>query len=184
MLGPGWTPETHQAANTKQMTAILQTLAQCYPLVGLKRTRCASATGNAVFDARAIRERPFATVEDSVREFLQRTKWPKFEPVLVVAWEDTPRSPSTQWWLPPPETGGPRLDGIYEQILKEDRKLFVGSQPSTLPDRVNQTLADAGERVATALHTLDYVGRCSFDHLVLGDPHGDFTVRFTECNGR
>ena len=104
--------------------------------------------------------------------------------MLVVAWEDTPRAPSTQWWLPPPETGGPRLDGIYEQILKEDRKLSVGSQPSTLPDLVNQTLADAGERVATALHTLSYVGRCSFDHLVLGDPHGDFTVRFTECNGR
>jgi hypothetical protein len=31
---------------------------------------------------------------------------------------------------------------------------------------------------------LGYVGRCSFDHLVIGDPHDDFTLRFTEYNGR
>ena len=184
VLGPGWIPETHQAGNARQIAEILQTLAGRYPLVGLKRTRCASATGNAVFDSRVIREQPFATVEDSVREFLRRTEWPELEPVLIVAWEETRRSPSTQWWLPPPETGGPRLDGIYEQILQEDRGLFVGSRPSTLSDRVNRTLAHAAQRVATALQTLGYVGRCSFDHLVLGDPHGDFTVRFTECNGR
>ena len=184
VLGPGWTPETHQAGNARQIAETLQALARRYPLVGLKRTRCASATGNAVFDSKVMRQQPPATVEDSVREFLRRTEWPDLEPVLIVAWEETPHSPSTQWWLPPPETAPPRLDGIYEQILQEDRKLFVGSRPSTLPDRVNQTLAHTAQRVATALQTLGYVGRCSFDHLVLGDPNGDFTVRFTECNGR
>ena len=45
-------------------------------------------------------------------------------------------------------------------------------------------LADAAVRVATALQHLGYVGRCSFDHLALGDPETDFTVHFTECNGR
>ena len=34
------------------------------------------------------------------------------------------------------------------------------------------------------LQELGYCGRCSFDHLVLGDPHGEFRVLFTECNGR
>ena len=38
--------------------------------------------------------------------------------------------------------------------------------------------------VAAALQELGYVGRCSFDHLVTGDPNGDFEVVFTECNGR
>ena len=38
--------------------------------------------------------------------------------------------------------------------------------------------------VATALQALGYVGRCSFDFIVAGDIHGDFQVKFTECNGR
>ena len=62
--------------------------------------------------------------------------------------------------------------------------VFVGSCPSTLPPRVNQVFAHMAVQVATALQYLGYVGRCSFDHIVLGDPEADFTVRFTECNGR
>ncbi|MDH3819335.1 MAG: hypothetical protein OES21_12005, partial [Myxococcales bacterium] len=57
-------------------------------------------------------------------------------------------------------------------------------RPSTLPDAVNRKLGAAGLMVAAALQELGYVGRCSFDHLVTGDPHGDFQVVFTECNGR
>ena len=184
VLGPGWTPETHQAGTTSEVAKLLHALAARYRLVGLKRTRCASATGNAVFDGTVLREQPASLVEESVREFLARTQWPGNEPVLVVAWEDTPHSPSTQWWLPPRHLGPPRLDGIYEQILEGDHKLFVGSRPSTLPAAVNRTLADAGRRVAAALQHLGYTGRCSFDYLVLGNPTADFTVRFTECNGR
>jgi len=77
-----------------------------------------------------------------------------------------------------------RLDGIYEQILKGEEKVFVGSRPSTLPDAVNQDLATGALMVATALQELGYVGRCSFDHLVTGDPTGNFQTVFTECNGR
>ena len=140
--------------------------------------------GNRVFDATTLRAQSIDAVENDVRAFLRRTEWPGTEPVLVVAWEDAAVSPSTQWWIPPVGHGPPRLDGIYEQILEGDRRVFVGSQPSTLPARVNATLDDAGRRVAKALQGLGYVGRCSFDHLVLGDLTGDFHVRFTECNGR
>ncbi len=66
----------------------------------------------------------------------------------------------------------------------DGEQVFVGSRPSRLPERVNRVFADAAVRVAIALQHLGYVGRCSFDHLVLGDPKMDFTVQFTECNGR
>ena len=69
-------------------------------------------------------------------------------------------------------------------MLEGPEQVFVGSRPSTLPARVKRVIADAAVRVATALQHLDYVGRCSFDHLLLGDPESDFTVHFTECNGR
>jgi len=80
--------------------------------------------------------------------------------------------------------GEPHLDGIYEQILMGTEKVFVGSRPSTLPDAVNEELGTSALKVGAALQGLGYVGRCSFDHLVMGDPHGEFQIVFTECNGR
>ena len=184
VLGPGWMPEAHTVTAADQCTDTLRALAARHARVGLKRTRCASGTGNLVFDAEGILAQSPSATGAAVRAFLDRTAWQAPEPVLVVAWEQAVSSPSTQWWIPTPAGGPPRLDGIYEQILAGQERLFVGSRPSTLPDSVNQTLAAASGQVAAALQTLGYVGRCSFDHLVLGDPHTEFTVRFTECNGR
>ena len=138
--------------------------------------------GNAVFDSRNVSEERDAS--KAVLSFLERTQWPEGEDVLAVAWLDTDLSPSTQIWIPPIGRGDPRLDGIYEQILKGEEKVFVGSRPSTLPAAVNERLGEYALMVAAALQELGYVGRCSFDHLVTGDVHGDFRVVFTECNGR
>ena len=184
VLGAGWSPETHPANTLRGIAANLIGLARVWPSVGLKRTRCASAMGNQVFDATALRRRQPVEVEGLVGEFLQRTEWTPGETVLAVAWEEATSSPSTQWWIPPVGCGAPQLDGIYEQILEGDRKVFVGSRPSTLPDAINSRLAQSSGRVAGALQSIGYVGRCSFDHLVVGDPQGDFEIRFTECNGR
>ena len=184
VLGPGWIPETRAATTVPGCVDLLHELAPRCTRVGLKRTRCASGTGNLVLDAAQIRAQAPAATATVVRGFLARTEWRAPEPVLAVAWETATSSPSTQWWIPAATAGEPRLDGVYEQILSGAGQLFVGSRPSTLPAAVNRALADAGRRVAAALQALGYVGRCSFDHLVLGDPHAEFTLRFTECNGR
>jgi len=164
------------------MARHLRTLSRRYRAVGLKRTRCASAMGNKVFPSPGVMAASHADLTTAVQSFLRRTQWHEDEEVLVVAWEDAACSPSTQLWIAP--DAPPRLDGIYEQVLEGAEQVFVGSRPSTLPAAVNRALADAALRVATALQQLGYVGRCSFDHLILGDPEADFTVRFTECNGR
>lgn len=182
VLGPDALVETRVARDISSIERDLHALAQRYSRVGLKRTRCASAMGNAVFTAEEVQ-----TLQDAgsaVRRFLRRTEWPQGEKVLSVAWLDTDLSPSTQLWIPARGTGSPRLDGIYEQILEGDHKVFVGSRPSQLPDAVNHALATSALSVACALQELGYVGRCSFDHLVMGDPDGDFRVFLTECNGR
>ena len=184
VLGKGWTTETGQTTDRTRLTTILNDLASRHDVVGLKRTRCASGMGNLVLDARALRSQSPIATHATVDAFLQRTEWSGDEPVLAVAWENASSSPSTQWWIPPAGHGNPRLDGIYEQILEGERKLFVGSRPSTLPIAVQETIETAARDVAGALQHLGYVGRCSFDHLVIGEPTGDFTIRFTECNGR
>nr|MDJ0976626.1 hypothetical protein [Planctomycetota bacterium] len=116
--------------------------------------------------------------------FLERTQWQGDEPVLAVVWEQTDLSPSTQLWIPPLGLGPPRLEGIYVQILEGPNRIFVGSRPSPLPMAVHRRLAEAATAVATALQAMGYAGRCSFDHLVVGDPADEPRLLFTECNGR
>jgi hypothetical protein len=184
ILGPEYLVETRTAANPAALVKDLLELSNRHPQVALKRMRCASAMGNAVFDARDLAATDPSATEQRVLSFLARTEWDGREDVQVVAWEDTDLSPSTQFWIPPLESGAPRLDGIYEQLLEGERRVFIGSRPTTLPDAVNRSLASASTRVAEGLQALGYVGRCSFDLLVIGDPNGDFDLRFTECNGR
>ncbi len=183
-LGGGWLVETHRAADVVSLAGHLLRLAEHHRRVALKRLRCASAMGNAVFEAPELKAAGAAGVETMVRDFLERTEWDGGEEVLAVAWEETDISPSTQMWIPPDGAGLPRLDGIYEQILKGEHKVFIGSRPSGLSAAVNDKLAAASLEVAVALQALGYVGRCSFDFVVVGDPESDCHLRFTECNGR
>lgn len=183
-LGDEWLVETRIGADAGTLARHLLVLAAANRQVGLKRLRCASAMGNIVWNSADLVARGADAVEKDVRSFLERTEWDGAEEVLAVVWEETDCSPSTQLWIPPEGHGVPRLDGIYEQILEGEHKVFVGSRLSTLPEPVNRSLAAASLAVAGALQALGYVGRCSFDLLLLGDPEGDFRVKFVECNGR
>ena len=180
VLGPGFLPESRRSASAEGLARALLELSSTGPSVALKRLRCASAMGNEVFESAALRRHGFPRVLDIVRGFLERTGWDGDEDVLAVCWERATSSPSTQWWLPPPGGGEPVLGGIYEQILAGEEGVFVGSRPSGLAAELEERIVSQSGRVAAALQRLGYVGRCSFDHLVL--PHG--RVVFTECNGR
>jgi hypothetical protein len=176
--------ETKVAVDADGLAEALTDIAQRSKQVAIKRTRCASAMGNKVYDAAAITAMSPSALVESVQAFLTTTEWPQGEPVLAVAWEDTDCSPSTQMWIPPPSAGEPRLDGIYEQLLEGEEKVFLGSQPSTLPEPVEAELARVSMQACLVLQHLGYRGRCSFDFLVVGDLDGDFVVKVTESNGR
>ncbi len=180
VLGPGFLPESRRSASPEALARALLELSETGPSVALKRLRCASAMGNEVFESAALRRRGLSGALEIVRGFLERTGWEGGEDVLAVRWEQATSSPSTQWWLPPPGGGKPVLDGVYEQILAGEEGVFVGSRPSGLAPEVEERIVSQSGRVADALQRLGYVGRCSFDHLVLVDGR----VVFTECNGR
>ena len=184
ILGPEWLVETQIGRSPESLARELLSLAERHDQVGLKRLRCASAMGNKVFAAAEIQGQSVNDVAAKVRRFLERTQWQGDEDVQVVAWEKVDHSPSTQLWIPPREMGAPRLDGVFEQLLEGEHKVFVGSRPSTLPFAVNTAAGEDSIAVALALQALGYVGRCSFDFVLVGDPEGDFQLHFTECNGR
>ncbi len=172
------------AASTQVETIArhLQDFAKRHGTVGLKRTRCASAMGNRVFESHELNRLNLPEITALVRDFLAKTEWQGDEEVIVVEWIETDLSPSTQTWIPP--QGPPIIEGVYEQLLEGREKVFLGSRPSTLPTVVNQALIHASMIVATAFQALGYVGRCSFDFVVGGDVNGEFEAKFTECNGR
>jgi hypothetical protein len=126
VLGRDVLVETRIARDATGIEANLRAVAAHHERVGLKRTRCASAMGNAVFASCDVQSERGAA--HAVEAFLRRTEWPEGEEVLAVAWLDTDLSPSTQLWIPPIGRGEPRLEGIYEQILKGEEKVFVGSR--------------------------------------------------------
>jgi hypothetical protein len=179
-----WNVETHHERTPQAMVERLIEMAERHHMVGLKRTRCASAMGNIVYESAMIRRVGPTELDRNVRQFLSTTEWEEDEIVLAVEWAESDESPSTQMWIPPADVGEVRLDGVYQQILSGPERVFVGSRPSTLPDPVNRALVEASFVMATVFQHLGYVGRCSFDFIIGGDPEGEFNIRMTECNGR
>jgi len=184
VLSPEWVVETHASGDPQEMVRHLIRLAKHHGRVGLKRTRCASAMGNAVYDLEAIERLEPSQIVDEVRKFLERTEWALDEEVLIVAWEQTDDSPSTQLWIPPDPSSPPVVEGVYEQLLEGDEKIFLGSRPSLLPGEINESLVEASILVGAALQSLGYAGRCSFDFIVVDGPGDGPRIRFVECNGR
>ncbi|WP_394821161.1 hypothetical protein [Pendulispora albinea] len=181
-LGAEALAETRVARSASALAAALVELAKRHPRVGLKRSRSVSGMGNEVFDGAELLLASHLEVLERVEAFLRRTGEHEDEPVLAVAWETSSVSPSSQLWIPPLGSGAPRLDGIFEQIL--DDGVFIGSRPSTLPHCVHRMIRDAAISVARSLQYLGYVGRCSFDHVVVGDLETSPRVLFVDCNGR
>jgi hypothetical protein len=172
--------------NTKPelMGYALEELARSNDKVALKRTRCASAMGNKVFDSKTILALPKGELEKEIKTFLEETEWEEDEPVISVVWEKAVCSPSTQLFLPPLGEGPVIFNGVFEQILEGEEQVFLGSRPSRLRAPIERMLKDASLSIAGALQHLGYTGCCSFDFLVLGDLEGEFEIRITECNGR
>lgn len=184
VLGSAWLADQIEVTGPGDAAPALARLAAAHPRVGIKRARCASAMGNRVWDAADLGGGDIQLCRRAAEDFAIATRWPAGEGGVAVEWIEASSSPSTQLWIPPRGRGPVRLDGVYEQILAGPEQVFVGSRPSQLPAALNRRIGEGAVRVATALQRFGYSGRCSFDHLVIGDPAGEPRIVFTECNGR
>jgi len=183
------TPEWYASSEPTELADRLWQLAERYPRAALKTTRSASAMGNEVFESRELLEAGRSAVLERVRTFLadknlDERDSPDEGNVLAVRWLDAEVSPSTQCWAPPEGEGHPYLDGFYEQLLVGGEGVFAGSRPSALPETLHRDLAETSLALLTVYQKLGYVGRCSFDFVVTGDPEGDYSVWVVDCNGR
>jgi hypothetical protein len=104
---------------------------------------------------------------------------------MVTAWEQpVAASPSVQLWIPERESGGPIVEGIFDQTVSGRAAIFSGAAPSALSPSWQQRLADQAARVGRLFQELGYFGRCSFDAILVGKEKGGAEIHWVQCNGR
>jgi hypothetical protein len=154
--------------------------------VALKMGSCALAMGNLLFDSAALLARPVPELVEEIRAFLAEREWDGAEPVLAVRWEERALlSPSVQLWIPPEAEGPVVCEGIFLQRFDpacEGR--YGGAVPARLPDPVAARLRRESAAVGAVLQRLGYVGRCSFDAVLVGERLAEAEPRFVDGNGR
>lgn len=174
-----WVAPSKEAHTPEAMAMGLYELAQQYPKVALKMPECASAMGIEIFDAADVLHAHPQELVSHIAAFLNEKEWTPNTPVQMVAWLSATHSPSSQVWIPCDANESPYVQGVYEQLFTGPEKVFLGSTPSDLPEHIQGKIKDMSVAVAKGLQEMGYVGRCSFDFIIVnGRPI------FIECNGR
>lgn len=185
LLGADALARTSVSSDPRELAEHLRREVGAVPAVALKMPSCASGMGNRIFLSDALRGRPAAAYLELVERFLAEKEWDGVEPVLVVEWHrDVLESPSTQCWIPPRGGGEPAVEEVFQQLLAGEEQVFQGAMLSALPLTLRRTFMVRSWLLCRVFQELGYVGRCSFDALVVGRTLREATVRFVECNGR
>jgi hypothetical protein len=185
LIGEDALVRTSISHDPDQLAELLRDQIHRSATVALKMPSCASGMGNRVFDSAAHRGKPLQAFRAILDRFLEDKEWDGRESVLVVEWHrDVLESPSTQCWIPPAGEGEPEVEEVFEQQLVGAEQMFEGAVLSGLPRELRRQFTIQSWLMCRLFQRLGYVGRCSFDALVVGGSLKDARVKFVECNGR
>lgn len=185
LLGGDALARTATSGDPQVVAELMREYAAAHDAFALKMPSCASGMGNRIFDGQRLRGKPLGDFRALVDRFLEEKEWDGREELLVVQWHrDVLESPSTQCWIPPPDAGEPEVEAVYEQFLVGEERVFEGAMLSALPRGIRHEFMVKSWLVCRVLQQLGYVGRCSFDGLVVGRSLEEARVKFVECNGR
>lgn len=185
LFGTQSTPRTAAAHSSSAVAYLLRQLAPLSRHVVVKLPTSAGGAGNVVIRSKQLRGRSLGNLRTDVKRLLADLGWTGEGPLLVGSWEtDVFCAPSVQLWIPPESQGTPVVEGVFEQLLEGPERYFMGSRAATLPSDITQELVDQCWLMARLFQRLRYVGRCSFDLLLVGERLADCRVEFVECNGR
>jgi hypothetical protein len=120
-----------------------------------------------------------------LKTLLGEFNWNGEDYLLVGSWEtEVLSTPSSQIWIPPAGDGPPLVEGLYVQMLEGMEGMFVGSRPHDFPRELQETMVNRSWLLALLFQYLGYVGRCSFDMILVGEDLDSCVLQFVECNGR
>jgi len=185
LFGTEFVPKTESAWNIPTLAGRVIALSGTTETIGVKVPDGAGGGGNVVLRSSSIHGKTQGEVERELRELMSNIRWDADSELLVDVWEqDVLCSPSAQFWIPPIGDGPPVAEGLFVQTMQGEEGVFVGAAPARLPDGCTHEIAERCWLLARVFQRLGYVGRCSFDVILVGERLEDCRVEFIECNGR
>jgi hypothetical protein len=185
LLGPQYVPETTSAASLSKLARVVEEFAQRSKVIGLKLPNSSSGDSNLVLESSRYRERSLDSISRELKQLLQTVRWDGDKSVLIGRWEtDVLCTPSAQLWIPPIADGPPVVEGLFVQEIEGPKATFVGAVAADLPTSLNEEIASRSWLIGYLFQRLGYVGRCSFDTILVGSDVNDCRLEFVECNGR
>jgi hypothetical protein len=186
LFGKAYIPRTTCSWNLTALThEVKQFSARCQA-IGVKLPHAAGGDGTLILDATRFRGRALEEIREMMKEQLPPLGWDGRVPLLVNCWEtQVLAAPSAQLWIPPLSEADPIVEGLFLQAFQEGANgIFVGARRADLPADLIQEMATRSWLLARLFQMLGYVGRCSFDLLLVGDRLERCRAEFLECNGR
>jgi hypothetical protein len=185
LIGRQARPTAWPAWNAAMLAAGVARLARDHASLVIKLPDSASSKGNLLLDAAGVAGRPLGELRQDLLALMRGAGWQNGLPVLLSAWEQPVLvSPSAHLWIPPAGSGDPVVEALFEQTLAGPGRAFAGAVPTTLPAHWQQCLADQAVQLGLLLQRLGYIGRCSFDAILVGPDLDRAALHWIECNGR
>ncbi len=185
LLGDRLIPRTAEAWSFSTLAHVVRQMSRHSHKIVVKVPDSAGGAGNLVLPANQFHGMRLGKIRATLRDCLRGIPWYGEQRLLVGAWEtDVLSAPSAQLWIPPRAEGPPVVEGLYEQVLEGSVGFFVGSKPAEFSTAISQYLVDQSWLLALLFQRLGYIGRCSFDMLLVGEELETAQLKFVECNGR
>ena len=185
LFGREWVPATRAAFNLALLAKNVRELANRGAAIGLKLPDSAGGEGNVVLPTESLRGKSLTDIERQLRTAVASLNWQADRELLVDVWEaNVINSPSCQTWIPPMEVGPPIVEGLFVQATEGSEGSFCGAAPAEFSHELTRQIVDHCWLLAVLFQQLGYVGRCSFDLILIGDDGRNGRLKFIECNGR
>jgi hypothetical protein len=185
LLGPSFVPRTQSASNLTGLARLVRELSERTGCLAIKVPDSAGGAGNYVLECERFRDRTLTGIRRMLHRVLRRLTWEQTPEVLVGYWETSVlAAPSAQLWIPPLASGRPVVEGIFLQSIEGTQGTFTGTRPAEFDARRTADIAHWSWMLGRLYQRLGYVGRCSFDMLLVGKSLSSSRVKFIECNGR
>jgi hypothetical protein len=184
MFGESFIPRSHRAASLAMAAEAVRDLTPRVKQIVIKLPDSAGGGGNLRLSCDRFRNRSLSEVHQALQEEFRNLVWDGKSELLIGEWEpQVLGAPSAQLWIPPGQ-GPPVVEGLFEQVFGDDRGMFLGARPAELAPDLAREIVDRSWLLARLFQQVGYVGRCSFDLLVVPGAGGQPRLEFLECNGR
>lgn len=173
------------AFNLALLAHYIRDMAKQNERVAVKLTDSASSAGNIVLRSSSLSNVSLAAIRHRLNHLLRLAGWRGSYPLMVTAWESPIiTSPSVHVWIPTPDEGDPKVEGIFDQSVIGPQSEFNGAAPTALDTAWQYRLAGEAFQISCLFQDLGYVGRCSFDAILVGSSLAGASLHWVECNGR